>query len=76
MWIRNLQNLEREKLQLTVILHVERKRLAQLKLLNEETTNFHLPACKKAAVCGCAKRNFLTIEEDEFAVHIQEGKVT
>ncbi len=68
-WVRRLQSLEKEKLQRTVILHVERKRLAHLEGIAQKTELADSPA---ASVHSCA--NPVEIEgnsEDEFATAIQ-----
>ena len=61
-WVRKLQNYEKEKLQITVILHVERRRLAQMDHDNDDAE----AGCTHSAAC-----HILTNSEDSFAAAVQ-----
>jgi hypothetical protein len=68
-WVRRLQNFEKEKLQRTVILHVERKRLAHMEAIAQKSEHVDSPA---ASSHSCAHP--VETEEnsdDEFATAIQ-----
>jgi hypothetical protein len=61
-WVRKLQNLEREKLQLTVILHVERRRLSQI----DDSCETSESACTHKCHVSASEDS-----EDAFAAHVQ-----
>ncbi len=68
-WVRRLQSFEKEKLQRTVILHVERKRLAHMEGIAQKSGHADSPA---ASSHSCA--NPVETDEngdDEFAIAIQ-----
>ena len=66
-WVRKLQNFEKEKLQLTVILHVERRRLSQMEGCDENPGCSHSEGpCQSVPKIVPATR-----DEDVFAASIQ-----
>eukprot|EP00961_Rhodomonas_salina_P072786 977932-Rhodomonas_salina.2 len=72
-WIRKLQSCEKDKLFLTVASHIERKRLAKIRIAVEASAKRmaeHKEHAPEGASCACVKKQEADKELDELALEV------